>query len=119
MTVDFEQDLILVIGVSGRTASFILLSLAQTWKRLRLVCNSDASVSRLVKEYPDAEVLKVDLAEPSACRAILIGITTVFHIGPPFYPHESEIGYNVIDAAVSELESLGSKFQHFVYSSVL
>ena len=91
MTVDFDQDQLLIVGASGRTASFILPSLAQRWKRLRLVCNSDASVARLVKDYPAAEVLKVDLAEPSSCRALLKGVTAIFHIGPPFHPHESEI----------------------------
>ena len=119
MTVDFDQDLILIVGASGRTASFILPSLAQRWKRLRLVCNSNTSFARLVKDYPAAEVLKVDLAEPSSCRALLKGVTTIFHIGPPFHPHESEIGYNMIDAAVMESEAPGNNFQHFVYSSVL
>ena len=119
MTVDFDQDQILIIGASGRTASFILPSLAQRWKRLRLVCNSVASLARLVKDYPAAEVVKVDLAEPSSCIALLKGVTTVFHIGPPFHPHETEIGYNLIDAAVLESETSGNKFRHFIYSSVL
>ena len=119
MTVNFDQDLILIIGASGRIASSILPSLSQRWKRLRLVCNSDTSSNRLSKDYPGAEVVKVDLAEPSACRALLTGVTTVFHIGPPFHPHESEIGYNVIDAAVLESEAPDNNFQHFVYSSVL
>jgi uncharacterized protein YbjT (DUF2867 family) len=119
MTVDFDQDLVLIIGASGRTASFILPSLAQRWKRLRLVCNSDASFATLTKDYPSAEVSKADLTEPASCRALLKGVTTVFHIGPPFHPHESEIGYNVIDAAVLESEAPGNNFQHFIYSSVL
>ena len=43
----------------------------------------------------------------------------MYHIGPSFHPHETEMGYNVIDAAVAESKKPGSKFKHFVYSSVL
>jgi uncharacterized protein YbjT (DUF2867 family) len=35
------------------------------------------------------------------------------------HPHETEIGYNVVDAAVTESQRPGSQFQHLVYSSVL
>lgn len=61
----------------------------------------------------------MDMTEPSSCRSVLHGVTTVFHIGPPFHPHETEIGYNMVDAAVAECEVPGSRFRHFVYSSVL
>ena len=119
MSVNFDQDLILVIGASGRTASHILPHLSKRWKRLRLACNSAASYDHLVKGFPVAEVVKVNLTELSACKALLKGVTTVFHIGPPYHPHETEIGYNMIDAAVSESEAPNNRFQHFVYSSVL
>lgn len=36
-----------------------------------------------------------------------------------FHPHETEIGYNVIDACVAASKESGSKFKHFVFSSVL
>ena len=119
MTINYEEDLILLIGASGRTASFILPHLSQKAKRLRLACNSTSSHDRLAKEYPQAEAVIVNLTEPAACRALLRGVTTVFHIGPPFHPRETEIGYNVIDAAVAESREPNSRFRHFVYSSVL
>ena len=117
--VNYEQDLILVTCASGKQASHLLPHLSQKWKRLRLACNSPASADRLRKRYPAAEVATVDLAERSACRSLLRGVTTVFHVGPSFHPYETEIGYNMIDAAVSESQVPESKFQHFVYSSVL
>lgn len=45
----------------------------------------------------------------------MTGVTTVFYIGPSFHPHETEIGYFIIDTTVSS----GTTFKHFVYSSVL
>ena len=119
MAISHEQDLILVTCASGKQASHLLPHLSQKWKRLRLACNSPASVDRLRKQHPTAEVVTIDLAEPSACRSLLQGVTTVFHIGPSFHAHETEIGYNMIDAAVTESQAPNSKFQHFVYSSVI
>lgn len=43
-------------------------------------------------------------------------VTAVFYIEPRFYPHETEMGYFMIDAAVS---LGGGAFKHFVCSSVL
>ena len=119
MTINYAEDLILFIGGSGRTASFILPNISQKAKRLRLACNSSNSHDRLVKEYPQAEVVIVNLTDPAACRALLHGVSTVFHIGPPYHPRETEIGYNVVDAAVTESRVPNSSFNHFVYSSVL
>lgn len=56
-----------------------------------------------------------DLYNPTDCHRIMTGVTTVLHIGPSFHPHETEIGYFMIDAAISS----GASFKHFVYSSVL
>lgn len=119
MAVNYEQDLVLVTCASGKQASHLIPRLLGKWKRLRLACNSPASVDRLRKQYPDAEVVKIDLAEPASCRSLLHGVTTVFHIGPSFHPHETEIGYNMVDAAVAESQAPNNKFRHFVYSSVL
>ena len=132
MVVDYEQDLILVTCASGKQASHLLPHLSQKFKRLRLACNSPTSAERLRKQYPDAEVVQTNLEEPSSCRILLHNVTTVFHVGPSFHPHETEIGYNMIDAAVAEsqmattettttttAQARSSTFQHFVYSSVL
>ena len=119
MAPNFENDLLLVIGASGRVASTFLPQLSQKWKRLRLACKSASSSEKLAKLYPTAEVVTVDLTVPSACRALFVGVATVFHIGPPYHPRETDIGINMIDAAVEESKVPGNNFQHFIYSSVL
>lgn len=50
---------------------------------------------------------------------LLSGVTAVWHVGPSLHPHESEVGYTMIDAAAAESKQPGSNFQHFVYSSVI
>ncbi|KAJ5982620.1 hypothetical protein N7451_012720 [Penicillium sp. IBT 35674x] len=50
---------------------------------------------------------------------LLLGVTAIWHVGPSLHPHESEVGYTMIDAAVAESHRPGSNFQHFIYSSVL
>ncbi|KAJ4420579.1 hypothetical protein N0V82_004247 [Gnomoniopsis sp. IMI 355080] len=115
MPVDHETDLLLITCASGKQASHILPLLCGTWKRFRLVVNSTSSEGRLKKHYPNAEVTCTDLYNPTNCQRIMTGVTTVLHIGPSFHPHETEIGYFMIDAA----RSSGASFKHFIYSSVL
>jgi len=81
--------------------------------------NSDSSKQRLSKQYPNAELVQVDLSEPPQVGELVKDVTTLYHVGPPFHPHETQIGYNVIDACVAASKESGSKFRHFVFSSVL
>lgn len=115
-SVNYETDLLLITCASGKQASHILPLVYGIWKHLRLVVNSATSEDRLKKQYPTAEVIRADLCNPKDCHRIMTNVTTVFHIGPSFHPHETEIGYFMIDAAISQTSST---FQHFVYSSVL
>ena len=100
---------------SGKQAALLLPFLIPKWKNVRLAVNSDTSRDRMKNEYSSAEIVQVDLTEPKECRNLLDGVTAVYHIGPSMHPHETEIGYNMIDAAVAQ----GRSFQHFVFSSVL
>lgn len=118
MAVDFEKDLVLVTSASGRQCAHLLSSLHQKWKNLRLVCNSATSYQRLSKQYPEADVWQADLGDAHEVRRLFRHVTAVYHVGPPFHPHETEIGYNMVDAAVKENEE-GGRVRHFVYSSVL
>ena len=115
MPVDYANDVILVTCASGKQASFLLPFLSKQWKHLRLAVHSPESQDRLTKQYPGAEVLQANLAEPKECKQLLRNVTAVYHIGPTFHPHEPGIGYNMIDAAAAE----GQSFKHFVYSSVI
>lgn len=117
MVVNHENDLLLLTCASGKQASRLLPLLYGKWKRLRLVVHSPSSEDRLRKQYPDAEVTRANLENVDETRRIMAGVTTVFHIGPSFHPHEAEIGYFMVDAAVEEAKK--GTFKHFVYSSVL
>ncbi|KIW61624.1 hypothetical protein PV05_01724 [Exophiala xenobiotica] len=112
------EDLIVITCASGQQASHLIPHLLPKYS-LRLVVHSSNSHSRLSQLYPSAEVVQADLAEPAQCVPLLHGATTVYHVGPPLHPHETEIGYNMIDAAVRETARPGNTFAHFVYSSVL
>lgn len=87
---------------------------------LRLIVNSSSSVSKLQNQYGDKgsiEVVQANLTNSAACADILKDATTVYHINPN-HPKEAEIGINMISAAVTEKRKPGSKFQHFVLSTV-
>ena len=86
---------------------------------LRLAAHSDASAAKLASTYPRAEIKQTDLSDLSACVALLKGATAVYHVGPSFHSREKEMGLNMVDAAVFESSRPRSKFQHFVFSSVL
>ena len=79
--------------------------------------NSARSLERMSSLYPESEVLIADLMQPNDCQRILRGAAAVYHVGPPMHPHETEMGYHMIDAAVAEAQ--GGAFKHFVYSAVL
>lgn len=117
MPVDHSNDLLLVTCASGKQAGHLLPHLVAKWKRLRLVVHSSSSQQRLKENYPNAEVIKADLAEPHEASLLFRGVTAVYHIGPSFHPRETQIGYNMIDAAI--METKHGRFKHFVFSSVI
>lgn len=115
-----SDNLIVITCASGKQNSFLipkLINLPNT--TLRLIVHSSSSHSRLSSEYPSAEVIQADLSEPSAIGTFIQNATVFYHVGPPFAPHETEIGYHAIDAAVAESARPGNRFRHFVFSSVL
>jgi uncharacterized protein YbjT (DUF2867 family) len=117
MSPNFSSDLILVTCASGKQCKYLVPILAAKWKRLRLQVNSSASKARLQKQFPNAEVIQADLANSVEVPNLMKGVTSVYHVGPSFHPHETSIAYSMIDAAVQESKT--GQFQHFVLSSVL
>jgi uncharacterized protein YbjT (DUF2867 family) len=111
-----STDLLVITAASGKQASALLPQITN-WSRLRLVVHSPSSLQTLKSFHPTAETIQADLTNPSSCTSILKDATVLYHIGPSFHPHETEIGYNMIDAAL--LSSKTGTFKHFVYSSVL
>lgn len=115
-----NQSRVVVTCASGKQNTHLIPHLYSNPSfKLRLAVNSSSSYDKLSEKYPKAEVVQVDLSEPSAVRSLVSGATHVYHVGPSFHPHEMEIGYNMIDAAVAESKKSGSTFKHFVLSSVL
>ena len=82
MPVNYEKDLVLVTCASGKQATDLIPHLEGKWKKLRLQVGSEQSKQRLSKQYPDAEVVRVDLADPHQCVGLLDGVTACFLVVP-------------------------------------
>lgn len=91
MAVDYENDLVLLTAAGGKQVAHILQFITGEWKRIRLVVNSEKSHRSLSEAYPQVEVIRADLTLPQDCKRILSGVTTIFHAGPSFHPHETEL----------------------------
>lgn len=115
------SELIVLTCASGKQCRYIipLLSEQSSRYRLRLVVHSDKSLERLRAQYPQAEVVKANLDVPTECSQIIDGATAVYYISPTFQTHEVQYGTNMIDAALAERDKPGSRFSHFIFSSVL
>lgn len=116
-----KKELIVLTAASGKQCKFLIpLLLKNPQFSLRLVVNSSSSLSRLQSVYSDredVEVLQANLQDYGSCANILKGASTVYHINPN-HPKESEIGINMVSAAVGEKQRPDSKFEHFILSSV-
>ncbi|KAK7539615.1 uncharacterized protein J3D65DRAFT_601685 [Phyllosticta citribraziliensis] len=117
MSVDHDNDVLLLVCASGKQCSSLLPLLQGKWRHLRLHVNSQASEERLKTRYPEAEVVRASLDNVDHVRRIMCGVATVFHVGPSFHPREKEMGCFMVDAAVEEAKR--GTFKHFIYSSVL
>jgi uncharacterized protein YbjT (DUF2867 family) len=113
-----KNTLIVITCAAGRQCAHIIPFLYPKYP-LRLIVNSPTSQSRLKNEYPNADVIQADITSRTSCSEILQDATHVFHIGPSLHPSETEIGINIISAAVSESQRPNNRFKHFIYSSVL
>ncbi|KAH6713276.1 hypothetical protein BKA61DRAFT_72604 [Leptodontidium sp. MPI-SDFR-AT-0119] len=115
------SELIVLTCASGKQCSQIIPFLypQSSLFKLRLVVHSPSSLARLQEQYPDAEVLQANLGDPHDCAKITNGASVVYYVSPTFQPLETQFGINVIDAAVKESTKPGSKFVHFIFSSVI
>ncbi|KAI9657222.1 MAG: hypothetical protein M1831_004411 [Alyxoria varia] len=111
------DELIVLTCASGKICSNLIPHLYGKTHGLRLVAHSESSISRLQKQYPEAQVMQADMNKQDDARRIVSGATSLLHIGPSFHEHETEIGYQMIDAALEE--SRQGRFKHFVLSSVI
>ena len=114
--------MIVITCASGRQASSFILQLvsdSESFGPIRLVVNSPASEERLRIAHPSAEVVRADLMLTTDCARIVHDATSIYHIGPSFHPTETELGKNMVDAAVAESKRPGNGFKHFILSSVI
>ena len=118
MATNFQNDLLLLTGASGRQVTTLLPLLKNKWRRLRLVVYSESSKQKLASAHPEAEVVQADLTNPTDCQKVVQDVTAAYHILPAFHPNETQIGTFLIDACVAQSES-GGPFKHFVFSSVI
>lgn len=112
------SELLVITCPGGRQCAHLIPLLYNKGKwKLRLAAHCQSSHEKLQSQYPDAEVARVDLTSLRDCQALLAGATAAYHVGPSFHTRESEMGLNMVDAAVAETRRPGSVFRHFVYSS--
>ncbi|KAE8371436.1 hypothetical protein BDV26DRAFT_298802 [Aspergillus bertholletiae] len=114
------SETLVITCPSGKQCSRLIPLLYNQGKfHLRLAAHSDSSARKLQSDYPDAEVVTIDLQSAPDCRKLLHRATAIHAVLPSLHSHEKEIGFNLIDAAVTESRREGNVFQHFVLSSVL
>ncbi|KAJ5101956.1 hypothetical protein NUU61_004178 [Penicillium alfredii] len=114
------SEILVITCPSGKQCSHLIpLIYQKTQFKLRLAAHSHDSASKLQTKYPEAEVVVSDISSLDECCKLLSGATTVYHVGPSFHSRETEMGFNMINAAVAESQTPGNKFRHFVFSSVL
>ncbi|KAJ0122116.1 hypothetical protein J7T55_002628 [Diaporthe amygdali] len=114
------SEILVVTCPSGKQCNHLIPLLYNKGKwKLRLAAHSQVSKDKLHSQYPDAEIIQVDLNSLHDCQTLLTGATTVYHVGPSFHSREREMGFNMIDAAVAETKRPGNVFKHFVFSGVM
>lgn len=113
-------DLLVITCAGGKQCSHLIPVLYNKGKfHLRLAAHSSKSASKLKSAYSDAEVIRTDLSSLEKCQELLRDATAVYHVGPSLHSQEKQMGFNMIDAAVTESYRPGNRFKHFVFSSVL
>lgn len=106
------QPLILVTSANGNQGRRLLPRLLADGHRVRACVRTDASAGTL-RELGVEDVRVGDLADPAFVREALLGVSSVYHIGPTLHPAERAMGLRIIDAARE------AGVGHFVFSSVL
>ncbi|KAJ5904832.1 uncharacterized protein N7473_001748 [Penicillium subrubescens] len=93
MSIDAENDVLLLTCASGKQCSHVIPLLYGKLKRLRLVVHRHASVTLLKTRDPDAEVVQANMAQIEDISRIIAGVTAAVFIAPAFHPKETGIGY--------------------------
>ncbi len=103
--------MILVTSAYGNNGRRIIPRLAKKGMEIRALSLSDRTNE--LKELGAKEVIVGNALDPETLDKAMVGIKSVFHVGPSFHPQEAEMGVAVINAASD------AEVEHFVYDSVL
>ncbi|KAL2138574.1 hypothetical protein VTI28DRAFT_6595 [Corynascus sepedonium] len=118
MPADPASDKLLITVGAGKQSVALLSALLPKWKKIRLGVRSEASVTRLAGEFPNAEIVRADLDNIRDVERLVEGVNVIYHFGPSLHPREADLGIRVIDAAVTENRRSQGVIKHFVFSSV-
>jgi uncharacterized protein YbjT (DUF2867 family) len=102
---------VLMVGVTGKYASFVLPELKKRGARVRALVRAENEAA--ARENGADEIAIGDLRDPVSLRAAARGVDGVFHIGPAFAPDESNMGVAMVEAA--KAAGVGK----FVFSGVI
>ena len=103
--------MILVTSAYGNNGRRLIPRLAKEGIDVRALNLSDRTNE--LKELGAKEVIVGNALDPVTLDKAMVGVESVFHVGPSFHPKEAEMGIAVINAASK------AEVEHFVYDSVL
>ncbi len=106
-----ESLMILVTSAYGNNGRRLIPRLAKEGIDVRALNLSDRTNE--LKELGAKEVIVGNALDPVTLDKAMVGVESVFHVGPSFHPKEAEMGIAVINAASK------AEVEHFVYDSVL
>jgi uncharacterized protein YbjT (DUF2867 family) len=103
--------MILVTSAYGNNGRRLIPRLAKEGRNVRVLNLSDRT--KELKELGAKDVIVGNALDPVTLDNAMVGVKSVFHVGPSFHPQEAEMGIAVINAASN------AEVEHFVYDSVL
>lgn len=104
--------MILVTSAFGNQGRILIPKLVAAGAKVRAIRVSADGAAGL-RALGAHEVVIGDASDPAVLRDAMMGVDTVYHIGPSAHPRERQMGFAAIDAAID------AGVKHFVFSSVL
>jgi uncharacterized protein YbjT (DUF2867 family) len=104
--------MILVTAANGNQGRQLIPRLAKAGLAVRALCLNPANEAAL-RVLGATEIHCGDASDPSVMRRALVGVRSIYQVGPSAHPRERAMGLT----AITEARAAGA--QHFVYSSVL
>jgi uncharacterized protein YbjT (DUF2867 family) len=103
---------VLMVGATGRFASFVIPELKQRGVTIRALVR-DKDKSDAARQQGVDEVVVGDLNDPDSLRVAASGMEGVYHLNPAFTPNEAALGVSMVEAAKA------AGVRKFVFSGVI